>query len=101
MVNLAHRKTMNMIDTKTQQLQFPQHIDLKIIIDAAITIDDSKTNIASTFDNCKTEYRFVSVRASVKGNYYSFTYNIRLESKPQMDLVYSALKAIPGLKFAL
>ena len=56
MVNLAHRKTMNMIDTKTQQLQFPQHIDLKIIIDTAITIDDSKTNITSTLDNWKTEY---------------------------------------------
>ncbi len=90
-----------MTASEDQKLQFPQHFDIKIIIDAAIAIDNSKKNIASTFDGCKVEFDFVNVRASVKGSYYSFTYSIRLESKSQMDMVYNALKNIPGLKFAL
>lgn len=84
-----------------QQLQFPQHLDIKIIIDADIAIENSKRNIGEALDKCNTPFNFVNIRTSAKGRYFSYTYNVILENKLQMDNVYNELNHIPGLKFAL
>lgn len=50
---------------------------------------------------CKVVHSFVSVSASAKGSYYSYCYNIDIDSKEHLDHTYEMLRELPGLKFAL
>ncbi len=83
------------------EVQYPQNFDIKLIISADNPIEDSKRAISAVFNKCKVVHSFVNVRASQKGNYLSFCYNIDIESKTQLDETYKQLRSVPGLKFAL
>ena len=84
-----------------EKLLFPQNFDIKVIVAATVPIDESKANIGRVFSDCKAVHSFVSARASAKGNYITYTYNIDLDSQEQMNAVYDRLKTIPEIKFAL
>ena len=84
-----------------EKLIFPQNFDIKVIVAASVPVDESKASISQAFSKCKVVHSFFSVRSSTKGNYITYTYNIDLDSQEQMNLVYDALKQVPGIKFAL
>jgi putative lipoic acid-binding regulatory protein len=84
-----------------QQLTYPQNFDIKLIISAEISIEDAKRNISQAFNEGQTVHSFVNVRSSGKGNYFSYCYNIDIESQAHLESVYAILKNVPGLKFAL
>jgi len=87
--------------TDSKQIIFPQNFDIKVIVAATVPIEESKANISRVFGDCQTVHSFVSARASAKGNYITYTYNIDLESQEQMNTVYDGLKSVPEIKFAL
>ena len=68
---------------------------------ASVPIEDSKANISRVFADCQTIHSYVSARASAKGTYITYTYNIDLENQEQMNAVYDGLKTVPEIKFAL
>ena len=84
-----------------QRVIFPQNFDIKVIVSASVPIEESKKSLSQVFSQCKVVHSFVSTRASAKGSYITYTYNIDLDSQEQMNLVYDALKQVPGIKFAL
>ena len=84
-----------------EKIQFPQNFDIKVIVAASVPIQESKANISRVFSECKTVHSFVSTRASTKGSYITYTYNIDLDSQEQMNAVYDGLKQVPEIKFAL
>ena len=84
-----------------QQLTYPQNFDIKLIISAEIPIEDAKRNISQSLSESQTVHSFVNVRSSGKGNYFSYCYNIDIESKEHLENTYTLLRTIPGLKFAL
>ena len=86
-----------------EKLIFPQNFDIKVIVivAAVIPIEESKANISRVFSACRCVHSFVSARASAKGTYITYTYNIDLESQEQMNAVYDGLKTVPEIKFAL
>ena len=84
-----------------EKLIFPQNFDIKVIVAAVVTIDETKASLSRIFSDCKTVHSFVSARSSAKGNYITYTYNIVLDSQEQMNAVYGALRQLPGIKFAL
>ena len=84
-----------------EKLIFPQNFDIKVIVAAMVPIEECKANISRVFSECKTVHSFVSARASAKGNYITYTYNIDLDSQEQMNAVYDGLKSVPEIKFAL
>lgn len=84
-----------------EKLLFPQNFDIKVIVAAIIPIEECKANISRVFSECKTVHSFVSARASAKGNYITYTYNIDLDSQEQMNAVYDGLGTVPEIKFAL
>ena len=86
---------------KEARIEYPQNFDIKLVVSAAYTQDDTKQAISRILSECKVVHSFVNVRASTKGNYLSYAYNIDIESKEQLDLTYQALSQVPGLKFAL
>ena len=89
-----------MTDTRKQVL-YPQNFDIKLIIAAEIPIEESKQNISQALNESRTVHSFVNVRSSGKGNYFSYCYNIDIESQAHLESVYAILKNVPGLKFAL
>ena len=84
-----------------EKLIFPQNFDIKVIVAATVPIEDSKANISRVFNECHTVHSFVSARASAKGSYITYTYNIDLDSQELMNAVYDGLKTVPEIKFAL
>lgn len=89
------------MNEKEENLLFPQNFDIKVIVAASVPSDESKANISRVFTECRTVHSFVSARASAKGTYITYTYNIDLNSQEQMNAVYDALKTVPEIKFAL
>lgn len=90
-----------MVMNEQEKLLFPLNFDIKVIVAATIPIEESKANISRVFSECRTVHSFVSARASAKGSYITYTYNIDLDSQEQMNAVYEALKQVPEIKFAL
>ena len=89
------------MNEKEEKLIFPQNFDIKVIVACVIPIEESKANISQVFSECRAVHSFVSARASAKGSYITYTYNIDIESQEQMNAVYEALKQVPEIKFAL
>lgn len=87
--------------TQKTEIQYPQNFDIKLIVSADMPTEDTKKSIGKVFTKCKVVFSFINVRASAKGNYLSYAYNVDMESKEQMEQTYAALKEVPGLKFAL
>lgn len=83
------------------KVKYPQNFDIKLIITAEIAIEEAKMSISQALGKSQTVHSFVNVRSSGKGNYFSYCYNIDIESKEHLELTYASLKTIPGLKFAL
>ena len=84
-----------------QKLIYPQNFDIKLIVSAEISHEETKRNISQALSESKTVHSFVCVRSSGKGNYMSYCYNIDIESKEHLERTYALLKQIPGLKFAI
>ena len=89
-----------MTDPKKQVI-YPQNFDIKLIIAAEIPNEEAKRNISQALSESKTVHSFVNIRSSGKGNYFSYCYNIDIESQTHLENAYAILKNIPGLKFAL
>ena len=87
--------------TKEAKIEYPQNFDIKLVVAASYPQYDTKQAISRILSECKVVHNFVNVRASTKGNYLSYAYNIDIESKEQLDQTYQALTQVPGLKFAL
>ena len=86
---------------KNTEIQYPQNFDIKLVVAAEHSMEDTKNAISQILNECKVRHNFVNVRASTKGNYLSYAYNVDIESKEQLDQTYHALSKLPGLKFAL
>ena len=82
-------------------IKYPQNFDIKLVVAATYSQDDTKQAISHILSQCRVVHNFVNVRASTKGNYLSYAYNIDIESKEQLDQTYQALAQVPGLRFAL
>ena len=84
-----------------EKIRFPQNFDIMVIVSATVPLEESKKNISRAFSTCKAIHSFVSTRASSRGSYLTYTYNIDIENQEQMNAVYDALKDVSGIKFAL
>ena len=84
-----------------KKVSYPQNFDIKLIIAAEIAMEEAKRNISQALNESRTVHSFVNVRSSGKGNYFSYCYNIDIESQAHLESVYAILKNVPGLKFAL
>ena len=91
----------NFTPMSDEKVIYPQNFDIKLIIAAEIAMEEAKRNISQALSESQTVHSFVNVRSSGKGNYFSYCYNIDIESKEHLERTYALLKTIPGLKFAL
>lgn len=88
-------------DLKGQEIEFPVSYQLKAVMLATENDDDNKEKLAKVFTDLDITNKYLDKKVSSKGAYVSFTYEITLESKAQMDKLYEQLKTIKELKFAV
>ena len=85
----------------TPAIVYPQNFDIKIVVVSAIPMEETRQNISAVFSQCEVVHSFVDVHASAKGTYYSYCYNIDIESQEQLELTYRLLRDLPGIRFAI
>lgn len=88
-------------NTENAKIEFPVTFELKTVLDASSSDKDNKKELSIVFDKLKITYSYIGNKKSSKGTYVSYHYNVTLQNKPQLDKLYSELKNVPGLKFAL
>lgn len=86
---------------KIAKIEFPVTFELKAVLNASSTDDDNMENLSKVFDKLKITNTYIGNKKSSKGTYVSYNYKVTLQNKPQLEKLYSDLKDVPGLKFAL
>lgn len=84
-----------------ESVKYPVKFDLKAIIDATIKPEDSIKAMEKLFKEFKVPFSDWRQKSSSGGKYISYTVSVDIDNQKQMDELYSALKKLPGLKFAL
>ncbi len=83
------------------KIDFPVTFQLKAVMDSTSSDDGNKEKINQVLNNLKISNSYVASKASSKGTYTSYHYQVTLVSKLQMETLYEKLKSVPGLKFAI
>lgn len=84
-----------------KKLKFPVKYHLKAVLEASQGEETDKQNLETVFKSQGVSYSFEGHRPSSRGNYISYTYQVTLQSKAQLEKLYEELKKVKGLKFAL
>ncbi len=82
-------------------IEFPVTFELKVVFDSSATDDENKDELIKVFNKLDIGYSYNGNKKSSKGSYVSYNYKVTLQNKPQLEELYSDLKNLPGLKFAL
>lgn len=86
---------------KSERISFPVTFDLKVIMDATIPDSVNEANIEALLGGLQIRNRHTRHRLSSSGRYMSYTYSVTIESYQVLSNLYSDLKTLPGLKFAV
>jgi len=84
-----------------ESVNYPVKFDLKAIIDASIKPEESMQAMERLFNEFKVPFSNWRQKSSSGGKYISYTVSVDIESQKQLEDLYTALKKLPGLKFAM
>ncbi|WP_076416778.1 DUF493 family protein YbeD [Shewanella sp. UCD-KL12] len=88
-----------MLDTKFDELmEFPNSFPFKVVGDASDELADKVVAVAQK--HVPGDYAPLT-KVSSKGTYYSITIRITVQSKEQVETLYTELAAIDGVKRVL
>ncbi len=83
------------------EIEFPVTFELKAVIDASDSDDDNKKKLTGVFNKMEVTNSYIGNKKSSKGTYVSYNYKVTFQNKEQMEKLYTELKSVPGLKFAI
>ncbi len=63
--------------------------------------DGNTKKLVKVFTNLQIEHKYLDKKVSSKGSYISYTYEVSIDSREQMNTLYAELKKIKELKFAV
>lgn len=84
-----------------ETLEFPQSFSIKLIVENILTDKENKDNINSVLLSENIEGSNWKYKLSKEGKYLSYSVEVTLLDKEQMDRLYEKIKQIPHLKYAL
>jgi len=88
-------------DLKGKEISFPVTYHLKAVMEGTENEKKHKEELVRLFDVLEIKFQYQHKKISSKGAYVSFTYEITLVNKIQMNSLYAGLKNIKAVKFAL
>ncbi len=83
------------------KIEFPVTYELKVVFDATASDDENKKKLLDVFGRLNVTNSYKGNNKSSKRAYVSYNYEENLQNKEQLEKLYSDLKNLPGLKFAL
>lgn len=86
---------------KGKEIEFPVTFQLKAVMLAEAEDAVNKRKLEKVFQDHEVSFSYKNKRKSRKGAYTSYTYQVRLEDKEQMNNLYAGLRKIRELKFAI
>ena len=92
-------KTCNLFNR--QSVNYPVKFDLKAIIDASIKPEDSIAALEKLLKKHEVPFSDWRQKSSSGGKYISYTVSVDIASHQQLEQLYTELKTVKGLKFAL
>lgn len=97
----ANGHLMSASELEQQKIEFPVTFDLKAVMQESENDKINTNNLEVVFKKLDVVHKYLHKKVSSKGTYSSYTYQVTLENKKQMESMYAALKNVEGLKFAL
>ena len=94
--NSKHREVFD-----REKIEFPISFELKAVMLGTENDDDNKEKLVNVLQNHEIDYKYHNKKLSNKGAYVSYTFEVTLNNKLQMDSMYEDLKRIKELKFAV
>lgn len=88
-------------DLQEQKIDFPVTFKLKAVMVGSESDEDNKQKLTNVFTSNIVDYKFLDKKVSSKGSYASFSFEVTLNSREQMNKLYEDLKKIKELKFAV
>ena len=91
-----------MRDTEPNEtLQFPLTFDLKVVVDNTLTATETIQFLDKMMLRLSVANEYLGFKESSKGNFISHTFRVLLIDHPHLQELYSELKTLPGIKFAV
>lgn len=84
-----------------ESVKYPVKFDLKAIIDASIKAEHSIAAMEDIFNKYAVPFSNWRQKESSGGKYISYTVSVNVNSQQILEDVYTDLKKIKGLKFAI
>ncbi len=101
MINRVNGKGKSINDLEGKEIEFPVTYKLKAVMIVADDEDGNTKKLVNVFTNLHIEHKYLNKKISSKGSYISYTYEVSIDSREQMNLLYAELKKIKELKFAV
>ncbi len=100
---MEEKKDENVKETPKRKalIEFPMRFDMKLIVSAQYSIEDTRISINDIFNECMVANEFNEVKTSEKGNYRTYSYSVIVLDQQHFNEVYMMIRRVPGLKFAL
>lgn len=84
-----------------EKIEFPITFQLKAVMVETSDDENNKGKLVEIFKKLNISNNYIDKKVSSKGSYVSYTYEITVKDKLQMDTMYADLKKIKELKFAV
>ena len=86
---------------KKETLDFPQSFTIKLIVENILTDRENKKNIEDILLTENIEGSDWSSKVSKEGKYLSYNVAITVLDKEQMERLYTKIKDLPNIKYAI
>jgi putative lipoic acid-binding regulatory protein len=86
---------------KGKEIEFPVTYQIKAVMTGSANDEENKGKLEEVFKEQEVDNQYLNKKMSSKGAYTSYTYQVTLNDRVQMDKLYAALKEIKELKFAI
>lgn len=94
-------KSTSLADIEGKEIEFPVTFRLKAVMEGSGMEKVHMDKLESVLTNNDISFSYQSKKASSKGTYTSYTYEVTIESKVQLQNMYEGLRKIKELKFAV
>ena len=86
---------------KQENIKFPVRFQLKAIFDNSIASDEHINNLKKVLLKLSVEFHQFTSKLSSNAKYISISVPVKIDDKKTFDQLYSELKLIPAIKYAL
>jgi putative lipoic acid-binding regulatory protein len=104
MIRKANQNGADTASNKAQQepkIEFPVTFELKVVVETLVSILETQQQLDKMLLRLAVANEYLGVKESGKGKFASHTIRVLLLNQEHLNEMYSELKRLPGIKFAV